>query len=59
MTYTIEAFAREIEIEIETILESDRNAPVKDVTREVVESSLMGEDDEVASKIRKIFTLAV
>lgn len=59
MTYTIETFAQEIEREIESILEADRNAPVEDVTREVVESSLMGEDEDVASKIRKIFTLAV
>jgi hypothetical protein len=53
MKAEIAEFYEEICAAILAELDRNNDAPIADVTREVVEGMLLGEDDDVAVEIRK------
>lgn len=58
MDKMIEKFVQDIRDSIEEVLEENPGAPETDVTREVVENMLLGEDPSTQRKIRKRFGLS-
>lgn len=57
MNATLETFIQEIRDAIVETLDENPGAPETDVTREVVENLLLGEDVDVQNEVRRRFGL--